>query len=116
MCYCNVTSTYTCVTRVFRSELLAAGSLQRDHHGTPAGGRAPNGVVLIGASGSGKSSLLAAGVVPAVRAGALGQLSCAVMTPGTEPLWALERCLSEMAGAGEGMPATRLHGEGARLA
>jgi WD40 repeat protein/transcriptional regulator with XRE-family HTH domain len=96
------------------SELPAAGSLERDHHGTPGGGRAPNGVVLIGASGSGKSSLLAAGVMPAVRAGALGKWSCAVMTPGTEPLKALERCLSEMAGTDGGAPAARLNGDGAR--
>ncbi|WP_375480093.1 helix-turn-helix domain-containing protein [uncultured Jatrophihabitans sp.] len=42
-------------------------------------------LVVVGASGSGKSSLLRAGVLPAVRAGALGaEMTGAVITPGRD--------------------------------
>jgi WD40 repeat protein/transcriptional regulator with XRE-family HTH domain/energy-coupling factor transporter ATP-binding protein EcfA2 len=64
---------------------------------------APGGLlVVVGPSGSGKSSLLRAGVVPAVRAGALDAAgrtwAAEVMTPGLTPLETLERCLSDRAG------------------
>jgi WD40 repeat protein/transcriptional regulator with XRE-family HTH domain len=62
--------------------------------GGPPGGL----VVVVGPSGSGKSSLLRAGVAPAVLAGALDgggrHWTAEVMTPGPRPLEALERCLS----------------------
>lgn len=60
-------------------------------------------IALVGASGSGKSSLLRAGLVPAVRRGALNQdgtpWGCAVMTPGRHPADALAEAL---VGVGEG--------------
>lgn len=60
---------------------------------------------LVGASGAGKSSLLRAGVAPAVRAGALasaapgdgGGWSVAVCTPGDDPLGALEAAVEDLA-------------------
>ncbi len=49
-------------------------------------------VAVVGASGSGKSSVLRAGVVPAVRNGALpGAWSVAVITPGADPVAVLRR-------------------------
>ena len=55
-------------------------------------------LVVVGPSGSGKSSLLRAGVVPAVRAGGLDAAGrhwgAAVMTPGLAPLETLDQCLS----------------------
>ena len=55
-------------------------------------------VVAVGASGSGKSSVLRAGVVPAVRDGALpGAWSVAVMTPGADPVAALRRATDGVA-------------------
>jgi WD40 repeat protein/transcriptional regulator with XRE-family HTH domain len=55
-------------------------------------------LVVVGPSGSGKSSLLRAGVVPAVRAGALDSggrhWAAEVMAPGPTPLETLESCLS----------------------
>lgn len=56
---------------------------------------------LVGASGSGKSSLLQAGVLPAVRAGGLGAAepgSWSVMacTPGDDPLGTLETAAAEV--------------------
>ncbi|MGA8258145.1 MAG: WD40 repeat domain-containing protein [Nocardioides sp.] len=49
-------------------------------------------VAVVGASGSGKSSVLRAGVVPAVQAGALtGTWSVTLMTPGAEPVDSLNR-------------------------
>ncbi len=48
-------------------------------------------VAVVGASGAGKSSVLRAGVVPAVRDGALpGTWSVAMLTPGGDPVAALE--------------------------
>ncbi|MEU4244909.1 helix-turn-helix domain-containing protein [Actinoplanes sp. NPDC026619] len=50
---------------------------------------------VVGASGSGKSSLLRAGVQPAVLDGALGDSwSVAIMVPGTDPVAALEQALA----------------------
>jgi WD40 repeat protein len=55
-------------------------------------------LLVVGPSGSGKSSLLRAGVVPAVRAGALDSATqhweAEVMTPGPSPLESLESALS----------------------
>ena len=57
-------------------------------------------VAVVGASGSGKSSVLRAGVVPAVRGGALpGTWSVAMMTPGDDPVAALERATGAVATA-----------------
>jgi WD40 repeat protein/transcriptional regulator with XRE-family HTH domain len=70
-------------------ELLDKMSHERDPTGSV--------LVVVGPSGSGKSSLLRAGVVPAVRTGALDGAGrtwgTAVITPGLAPLEALERCL-----------------------
>jgi len=57
-------------------------------------------LLVAGASGSGKSSLLLAGLVPAVRHGRLGILGSAqwplvVMKPGTEPVASLRRLLGD---------------------
>ncbi|HTW97373.1 MAG TPA: helix-turn-helix domain-containing protein [Acidimicrobiales bacterium] len=55
-------------------------------------------LMVVGPSGSGKSSILRAGVVPALRSGALDdedeRWTVEVMAPGPEPLRELERCLS----------------------
>jgi WD40 repeat protein/transcriptional regulator with XRE-family HTH domain len=65
-------------------------------------------VVVVGASGSGKSSLLRAGLVPAARAGRLvpvsgplGPWTIVLMTPGERPVDALAAALAE-ADTGEG--------------
>lgn len=53
-------------------------------------------VALIGASGTGKSSVLRAGVIPAVRKGAVGdplQWRIATMVPGSRPFTELEAAL-----------------------
>lgn len=52
-------------------------------------------VALVGPSGSGKSSLLRGGVIPALRARGLGVL---VLVPGPEPVEALEQALSDPVG------------------
>ncbi len=57
-------------------------------------------VAVVGPSGSGKSSLVHAGLIPAVRAGALGGSShwvVADMFPGSYPLEELESALSRVA-------------------
>ncbi|MFC9130617.1 AAA family ATPase [Streptomyces sp. NPDC057099] len=72
-------------------------------------------VMLVGASGAGKSSLLNAGLVPALRDGALSDddgaehgraRKVAQLVPGGDPLTELTRCIPELApvlisGAGE---------------
>jgi DNA-binding SARP family transcriptional activator/WD40 repeat protein len=65
----------------FGRETLLAGVVER----LAGGGRF---VALVGASGSGKSSLLRAGVVPAVRRGAMAGAPWFVttMTPGEDPI------------------------------
>lgn len=57
-------------------------------------------VVLVGASGSGKSSILLAGFVPAIRRGAIGgsdRWAVAIMRPGTDPIGALADALAGVA-------------------
>ncbi|MFZ2502486.1 MAG: PQQ-binding-like beta-propeller repeat protein [Nocardioides sp.] len=66
-------------------------------------------VTIVGSSGSGKSSLARAGVVPALRA--RGQIT-AVMTPGPRPSEALEAALLEVAGSAEGDLLASLSAEG----
>ncbi len=56
-------------------------------------------VTIVGSSGSGKSSLARAGVVPALRA--RGTVTT-VMTPGPRPSASLEAALLEVAGSAEG--------------
>ncbi|MGH9104738.1 MAG: helix-turn-helix domain-containing protein [Acidimicrobiales bacterium] len=67
------------------------------------GGEKSRLLVVVGPSGSGKSSLLRAGVVPAVRAGALDSAgrhwAAEVITPGPSPLEALESLLTSASGA-----------------
>lgn len=46
-------------------------------------------LVLVGASGSGKSSLVHAGVIPAAESAGLGFVSTALITPGSDPIGAL---------------------------
>ncbi|MGW0335899.1 nSTAND1 domain-containing NTPase [Streptomyces sp. NPDC003011] len=72
----------------------------------PAGGL----VMLVGASGAGKSSLLNAGLVPAVRDGALGGENGPArpvlqLVPGADPLKELIRRVPELAGIGFGTDA-----------
>ncbi|MGH8948446.1 MAG: BTAD domain-containing putative transcriptional regulator, partial [Acidimicrobiia bacterium] len=57
-------------------------------------------VAVVGPSGSGKSSAVRAGLIPALRAGAVGGSDSwyvATMTPGTHPFESLERSLSKVA-------------------
>ncbi|MDF3142348.1 MULTISPECIES: AAA family ATPase [unclassified Streptomyces] len=67
-----------------------------------AAGRTGGLVMLVGASGAGKSSLLNAGLVPALQNGALsgesGRSSAVVqLVPGADPLAELTRCIPELA-------------------
>jgi WD40 repeat protein/DNA-binding SARP family transcriptional activator len=65
-------------------------------------------LTVVGPSGCGKSSLIRAGVVPAVRGGALagaGEVCVAEMFPGSHPFEELESALVRIAVR----PATRLH-------
>ena len=58
-------------------------------------------LVVAGPSGSGKSSLVRAGLVPSLKHGALPgseHWQCLLMTPGPEPLQALQDCLKTMGG------------------
>jgi hypothetical protein len=59
----------------------------------------PGIVLLTGSSGAGKSSLLSAGLSPAVSSGALGisdgEWVAARMTPGKDPMAELVRCLDQ---------------------
>jgi WD40 repeat protein/transcriptional regulator with XRE-family HTH domain len=74
-------------------------------------------LVAVGASGSGKSSLLRAGLIPALRSGALGvpgseKWPAVVLTPGSRPAQALA---AQLALLGLGRPArtkTELRSEG----
>ena len=78
-------------------------------------------VALVGRSGSGKSSLLQAGLLPAIKAGRLGvpdsrnwpQL---VMTPGEEPLRALATRLAAAGGLASEPIRTRLAADPGQLA
>ncbi|WP_330466936.1 hypothetical protein OG547_17090 [Streptomyces longwoodensis] len=56
-------------------------------------------VMLVGASGAGKSSLLNAGLVPALRGGALGDRARGVLhlVPGNDPVGELARRIPELA-------------------
>lgn len=59
-------------------------------------------VIVVGASGSGKSSAVRAGVIPALRAGAVAESSAcpvAVMTPGADPFGSLRAALRSIATA-----------------
>jgi CHASE2 domain-containing sensor protein len=65
-------------------------------------------LAVVGASGSGKSSLVRAGLVPALRAGALPEVTAwtvCVLEPGADPLGILAARLVSL-GNGEGMQAT----------
>ncbi|NBE96194.1 hypothetical protein FE391_20320 [Nonomuraea sp. KC401] len=63
-------------------------------------------LIVTGASGCGKSSLLRAGLIPAMRRDLGDELSCVVLTPGAQPIAALAR---ELAAFGGGPP-ERLRG------
>ncbi|WP_165977284.1 WD40 repeat domain-containing protein [Nonomuraea diastatica] len=58
-------------------------------------------LIVTGASGCGKSSLLRAGLIPAMRRDLGDELPCVVLTPGAEPTAALAR---ELAALGGGAP------------
>ncbi|TDE59044.1 hypothetical protein E1295_03840 [Nonomuraea mesophila] len=58
-------------------------------------------LIVTGASGCGKSSLLRAGLIPAMRGDLGDELSCVVLTPGAQPIAALAR---ELAAFGGGPP------------
>ena len=66
--------------------------------------RAQSGIILAGPSGSGKSSLAHAGVVPAIEEGALGSgvvFSTASLTPRAHPVAALAAALARAMGTPE---------------
>ena len=70
-------------------------------------------LVAVGPSGSGKSSLLRAGMIPALRSGALGEPGSnswpvALFTPGSRPLRALAAQLALLTGADAGDLTSRL--------
>ncbi|WP_406117983.1 PQQ-binding-like beta-propeller repeat protein [Streptomyces anulatus] len=61
--------------------------------------RLPQGVlVVVGASGAGKSSLLQAGMLPLLARGELGRWPVLSMTPSDRPLWELAHGLADLAG------------------
>ncbi|MFH9762637.1 PQQ-binding-like beta-propeller repeat protein [Streptomyces anulatus] len=61
--------------------------------------RLPQGVlVVVGASGAGKSSLLQAGMLPLLARGELGRWPVLSMTPADRPLWELAHGLADLAG------------------
>ncbi|MFJ9183758.1 PQQ-binding-like beta-propeller repeat protein [Streptomyces anulatus] len=61
--------------------------------------RLPHGVlVVVGASGAGKSSLLQAGMLPLLARGELGRWPVLSMTPADRPLWELAHGLAGLAG------------------
>ncbi|MFD7428008.1 hypothetical protein ACFV6Z_13215 [Streptomyces sp. NPDC059818] len=61
--------------------------------------RLPQGVlVVVGASGAGKSSLLQAGMLPLLARGELGRRPVLSMTPKGQPLWKLAHGLADLAG------------------
>jgi DNA-binding SARP family transcriptional activator len=64
------------------------------------GGEAPRFLAVVGPSGSGKSSVVSAGLIPAVRAGAVPgseEWFVAVMSPGERPFEQLEQVLLSVA-------------------
>lgn len=79
-------------------DLATSEILQRLRELSGAGSAESRLLVVVGPSGSGKSSLVRAGVVPAVLAGALDGPARAwtaqVITPGPVPLEALQQCLA----------------------
>jgi hypothetical protein len=83
---------------------LAGELVRRLAERLPGGGP----LAVVGPSGSGKSSLLRAGLLPAVDRGALAAAGSRtwpqrVMTPGSEPIAELAKVISALAGSG---PAT----------
>ncbi|MFJ8111125.1 AAA family ATPase [Streptomyces sp. NPDC096132] len=73
-----------------------------------AAGRTGGLVMLVGASGAGKSSLLSAGLVPALREGALGDENGAArdvlqLVPGADPLAELSARIPELAALVKGV-------------
>jgi DNA-binding SARP family transcriptional activator/WD40 repeat protein len=66
-------------------------------------------VTVVGASGSGKSSVVRAGLVPLVRAGAIAGSEhwyVATMTPGSDPFGAWDDALGQIAAGGSGAAIT----------
>ncbi|WP_344866648.1 caspase, EACC1-associated type [Planomonospora alba] len=55
-------------------------------------------LLVTGPSGSGKSSVLQAGLIPGVRRAAAGGLSCLVLTPGSDPVGELTRRIAPLTG------------------
>jgi len=88
---------------VFRQEDWAGSTAGAQHGGAGVaaglGVRTGGIVMLVGASGAGKSSLMRAGLGPAVQEGALGPGSwpTLVLTPTVDPLKELTRLVPELA-------------------
>ncbi|WP_216209898.1 WD40 repeat domain-containing protein [Amycolatopsis aidingensis] len=82
--------------RFFGRERSTTALLEKLEHALGTGGM----VVLVGASGAGKSSLLRAGLVPAMEQEELtggARLPVAAMSPGANPLKELSRLIPELA-------------------
>jgi WD40 repeat protein len=100
----------------FGRERMVTGALA-----TVAERAATGPIALVGRSGSGKSSLLRAGLLPAIKAGRLGLPGSRdwpqiVMTPGEHPLHALASRLARSAGLTQEAIRTRLAADPRQLA
>lgn len=68
-----------------------------------AGTAGPRVVIVVGSSGSGKSSVLRAGLVPRLRDGTEAPWAVSVMVPGTDPVAALAHARAELGPAERGL-------------
>lgn len=68
-----------------------------------AGTDRPRVLIVVGPSGSGKSSVLRAGLVPRMRRHGQGSWAVSVMVPGADPMAALDQARSELGEARHGL-------------
>lgn len=95
----------------FGREVLTESVVDRvkDVVDDPSGGTL---IVVVGASGSGKSSLLQAGVIPAIVGGGLGERwACVAVQPGSHPVGRLSQALAGALGRDPGGLEDRLRAD-----